>query len=159
MVIKVTDIKDGKIEAITVSGNIENGLYYVEPNEAHTLNQMRAIHALLQVYYASGLSSRPDMSFEDFRNWYKLHLGEGFESYVYWNGGKIVKVKNREDIPDDCNNADRAFGKLKSMSKYTKRQLTKFIDLLIVEMEAVGICSSKYGAKYEEIRRGMETNG
>lgn len=157
-IVKVTKLEDGFFHAGVISGNVDIGLYYVEPNEDHTLSQMRAIHALMQLYYTSGLSSRPDMSFEDFRNWYKLHLGQGFESFIYWNGEKIVKVKKRSDIPNKWLNHDTTLGKLKSMSKYTKKQLTKFIDLLIAEMDQTGIKGSKYGGKYDEIIRGM-SNG
>lgn len=137
--------------------------YLFESATTGSLAQSRAREALITEYWKSGLHPKFGGDPRDtLRDQLKLSLGEGMEAFHwgYFQGGKIVKGKAKtwEDVPEECRRLyreEQAFivGKLKSFTKYTKKQMTRFIDNLIDEMRASGVNSKKF----DEILRGMES--
>jgi hypothetical protein len=128
--------------------------YALEDATTGTGAQNRAFHALIGEYFRTGLHSYPARTFAEFRDYIKRDLGAGFESFVYACPDGVKKVKTREEIPAEYNNAKFALGRLKSWSDYTVKQRTETIDRLIAEMDQAGVNTPKY----QEIRKGMEGN-
>jgi len=141
--------------------------YYLEPAKSGTQEQNKAFHALCMEFFKSGLHSYNVESFEGLKNNIKKALGSGFESFVYidvdpdstFENIKYIMfdAKTKDDIPKDVKE-DPEFtkhirGKLKSWSKYSKKERTRTIDNLITEMIAAGVNSKKF----EEIIEGMKS--
>lgn len=136
--------------------------YTLEDATNGTTAQNKAIHALIGEYFKSGV--HPVMggeSYDKLRNHLKDKLGAGKEKYFfgYFAGDKMVKgeAKTWQEIPEECRtlyHQEQAFivGKLKSISKYTKKERAEFIDNLITDMTATGVNSKKFN----EILKGME---
>jgi hypothetical protein len=142
-----------------------DGYYYMMEDAAHGSGaQQRAREALITEYWKSGLHPKYGGDPRDvLRDRLKISLGEGMERYHYgyFEGDKLVKgqAKRWDDIPDKCRKEyteEKAFivGKLKSFSKYTKKQQQRFLDNLINEMVSAGVNSKKFG----EILEGMKSN-
>lgn len=126
--------------------------YALEDATTGTGAQNRAFHALMGEYFRTGLHSFPARSFAEFRDFVKRDLGAGFESFIYASPEGVVKVKTREEIPSEYNNAKYAMGRLKSWADYTIKERRETIDRLIAEMDQAGVNTPKY----QEIRAGME---
>ena len=138
---------------IALSGAPEIGhKYQLEDMAEGTGEQNRAFHALVGEYWKSGAHSYQAKTYEQFRDFIKRDLGAGFESYVYASPEGIKKAKTLEEIPDEYRRAPYCLGKLKSWSKYTKKQRTETIDRLIAEMLQAGVNTRKF----QEILQGME---
>jgi len=138
--------------------------YYIEPAKNGTQEQNKAFHALVLEFFRSGQHSYDISSFDKLKDCIKRSLGAGFDSYVYAQleqtdedkfHCKMYDAKKIEDIPqrvkDDPYMKDMIRGKLKSWSKYTKKERTSTIDNLIAEMKTAGVNSEKF----DEILRGM----
>ena len=119
-------------------------------------------------FFKSGLHSYNVESFEGLKNNIKKTLGAGFESFVYveiaFNTQReekhfpvIKDAKTFNDIPEGVRNDPElkslARGRLKSWSKYSKKERTSTIDNLITEMIEAGVNSKKF----EEIIEGMKS--
>jgi hypothetical protein len=134
--------------------------YYLEDATSGTTAQNKAFHALVAEYYKSGCHSKPNTSYDQFRDYIKRDLGAGFESYVfaYWDGkrAKIRKVKRFDMIPksvvDDPEWSQSILGKLKSWGDYTKKERQSTMDKLIAEMHQAGVQTKKF----HQILEGME---
>jgi hypothetical protein len=138
------------------------GRYYtLEDATTGTGAQNRAFHALLGVYFKSGLWSYDCKSFDDFRNHIKRLHGAGFESYAYADivgGLPVLKVVDTwQEVPEfmrkDQRMKEYIRGRLKSWSDYTKKERRDTMDKLIAEMKMVGVNSKKF----DEIMEGMKT--
>jgi len=125
-----------------------------------TAAQNAAFHGLVSAYWVSGAHSYTAKTYDEFRNQIKRSLGAGFESYLYacLQEGKAVvrEVGTFAEIPKgiriDPDFRQMIRGRLKSWSKYTKRERTDTIDRLIAEMHAAGVNTMKF----HEILAGME---
>jgi len=114
--------------------------YEVKPAGTGTERQNKAWHALLQEYWNSGCHSYNAYNFEHFRELIKLYLGTGTESYyslVDDTGKKLEKPIIRYRV--------------KSWTRYSKKERKESIDRLIAEMHQVGVNSRKF----YEILQGM----
>ncbi len=139
--------------------------YYIEPAKNGTQEQNKAFHALVLEFFKSGQHSYDIGSFDELKNCIKRSLGAGFDSFVYIamvqkdeyvSYPKMFDAKTIGDIPEivksDPNMKSMIRGKLKSWSKYTKKERTSTIDNLIAEMKEAGVNSEKF----DEILSGME---
>jgi len=114
--------------------------YEVKPCENGTEKQNRAWHALLQEYWASDCHSYNARNILHFRELIKLNLGAGVEAYyslVDDTGGKLLDPVVRYRI--------------KSWSRYSKKERKESIDRLIAEMHMTGVNTRKFN----EIIKGM----
>jgi len=139
---------------IHLSGNapVVGKKYALEDITEGSGEQNRAFHALVGEYWKSGAHSYPAKNFDQFRDYIKRDLGAGFESYVYASPEGIKKVDTLDEIPAEYRVPPYCLGKLKSWSKYTKKQRTETIDKLISEMHQAGVNTKKF----QEILQGME---
>ena len=140
--------------------------YNLEDAVSGTAAQRKTFHALLDVYYVSGMHSYGNVNLKQFKKLIKKNLGAGFESFIYveidYNtfGVKpqIKDAKTYQDIPlnirQDPDMKQVIRGRLKSWSDYTKKERMKTMDNLISEMHQVGIVSKKF----MEILEGMGNN-
>ena len=115
--------------------------YEVRPADTGTERQNRAWHALLQEYWTSGCHSYDARNFPHFRELIKLYLGAGAEKY--------------NSLVDDFGNLLQrplARHRVKSWTRYTKKERKESIDRLIAEMIQAGVNSRKF----EEILQGLE---
>ena len=148
------------------------GYYYLESAKSGTQEQNKAFHALVGEYYKSGLHKYDTVSYAEFKDLIKRDLGAKFEAFIYvemekynYDGyGGVIEQGERpvikdaqtyEDIPEhirqDPELKSLARGRLKSWSKYTKKERTSTIDKLISEMLQVGVDTKKF----HEIIEGM----
>ena len=155
-------VASGEVCQMLFTGELpEVGAYYfLEKQYNGTSAQNKAFHALVMEYFMSGMHSYNSDSYEDFRNQIKKTLGAGFESYVYIDifddHYKMFDAKTIDEIPahikDDPYMKDMIRGKLKSWSRYTKKQRKDTLDNLISEMLQAGVNTNKFN----EIMEGME---
>jgi len=150
MLIQITP--DGYL-ALSKDAPVIGRKYTLEDAETGSGAQNRAWHALAQEYWRTGLHSYPAKTFAEFRDYLKRDLGAGFESFVYASPAGVVKVKTREEIPQEYNNSRFAMGRLKSWTEYTVKERRESIDRLIAEMVQAGVNTPKM----EEIIQGMES--
>jgi len=115
--------------------------YEVRPADTGTERQNRAWHALLQEYWTSGCHSYDARSFPHFRELIKLYLGAGAEKYY----AVVDDYGNRLDRP-------AVRHRVKSWTRYTKKERKESIDRLIAEMHQAGVQTRKF----YEILQGME---
>ena len=143
---------------------LETGSYYhVEKDGSGTPLQNSLFHALLSVYFVSGCYSYPANDFDGLKKHVKQSLGAGFESYTYFfitrKGISKRAARTLEEITGnvalDENGERMVYGRLKSWTKYTKKERTGCIDRLAAEMKAAGV----RGKKFEEILKTLEENG
>jgi len=102
------------------------------PTKAKTEAQRAAFHALLSLYFKSGLHSSD--SFDRLKVDLKIRYG--------WIFAYEVDGENYQVIV--------------STEKYTSEWYSRLIDGTISEMEQAGIMGSRYANEYQEIRQGME---
>ena len=126
--------------------------YLLEDATEGTQAQNRAFHALVQEYFTSGCHSYNAKTWLELREYIKRDLGAGFESYVYADESGIHKVKTLDEIPEKYRTAQYTMGRLKSWSKYTKKERRETMDLLISTMIQAGVQTKKFN----EIMTGME---
>lgn len=129
----------------------EGKTYLLEDATSGSLAQSRAWHALLQEYWRSGQHSYNATSFGEFRDIIKRVLGAGCESYVYADKSGIHKVKSLDDVPYHVH-PSHIMGRLKSWTRYTKKERMNAIDALVAEMHQAGVTSKKF----DEILMGLE---
>lgn len=169
---KIMIVEDGKYIDQSKDTPIIGRSYWLESAEDGTHEQNRAFHALVQEYWRSGLHPKyGGDDFSSFRDKIKRDLGEGFEAFVYADIVKvrpgseayrpvIKQVKKYEDIPEEIRNdphkVEMIQGKLKSWSKYTKRQRMKAIDNVILDMTAAGVNSDKFYEIMDGLNRDSE---
>jgi len=115
--------------------------YEVRPADTGTERQNRAWHALLQEYWASGCHSYGARSFPHFRELIKLYLGAGAEKYY----SLVDDHGNLLDWPVVRH-------RVKSWTRYTKKERKESIDSLIAEMHQAGVQTRKF----YEILEGLE---
>jgi hypothetical protein len=163
---KIRILPDETYEVMSKAKPVIGGVYNLEDAKNGTSAQRAAFHALLNVYYNSGLWSYEGSGYnkgatlEEFKKLIKRKLGAGFERYVYiemvdgWP--RIAECEKREDIPkyilSDPDKANYIRGILKSWADYTKTEARLTMDNLISEMHQVGVNSPKF----YEILEGME---
>jgi len=157
--VRITITPDGYIPASHDVPTV--GLtYHLDEDIEGTGKQNRAFHALISVYWKSGLHSYNAKTFDEFRNLIKMHLGAGFDRFVYADivDGKavIIEAATKDDIPSriwrDPDRRRLVRGRLKSWGDYTKKERVRTIDLLISEMHQAGVNTPKF----YEILEGME---
>lgn len=138
---------------IVLSGDApEQGRKYaLEDIATGTTAQNNAFHALIQEFFRSGCHSYNCETWQEFKDFIKRDMGAGFESYVYADETGMHEVKTKEEIPDGTPRT-HIRGKLKSWSKYTKKQRRETMDLLISTMIQAGVNTKKF----HEILDGME---
>lgn len=150
---KILILPDNKYLSESADAPEEGRRYILEDAAEHTENQHRAAEALIGEYWKSGLHAKYGGDPKHlFRDKLKRDLGDGFESYVYAdviNGkAKIFQVKKYTDIPEhvrqDPDLAEMVQGKIKSLSRYGKKALARFIDNLIDDGTAAGVKSAKW---------------
>ena len=126
--------------------------YILEDAENGTLAQNKAFHALVQEYFKSGAFSYPAKTFQELKDFIKRDLGAGFENFVYATPEGIKRATTTDEIPEEYRTAQYTMGRLKSWSKYTKRERRETMDALIAQMLLVGVQTKKFN----EIMTGME---
>lgn len=139
--------------------------YSLEDATHGTLAQNNLFHALIDVYYKSGMWSyqgsgyNQGATYTEFRNMIKRKLGAGFEAFVYVelvDGRPVIKdAKVYADIPEairkDPHMKEMIRGRLKSWSDYRKSERRSTIDNLIAEMMQVGVNTPHF----HEIMQGI----
>ena len=126
--------------------------YWAELDENYTGNQRRTFEALIDCFYKSGCYNYDTVSKDDLRARIKKEYGEGFE-FTYTKGnGELGHCKESENVPAECVESGRWLYSLKSTTRYTKKQMTRLIDGLIVLMTTCNVQT----AKFYEILKGME---
>ena len=106
--------------------------YEVKPCESGTEKQNRAWHALLQEYWVFR-PSYPARNFLHFRELIKLYIGAGAEKYL----SLVDETGKKLDEPV-------IRYRVKSWSRYTKKERKESIDRLIADMEQHGVNSKKF---------------
>ena len=136
--------------------------YFLEDATDGTLAQNKLFHALLTEYHIS--AAHPVHGGDDWttlRNWVKIHLGAGFESFVYITtsaaGIPVLKdAKKYKDIPEAIRRLpwknEVIRGRLVSWSDYTLKQRRQTIEKLIRDMLANGVNSRKFNEILTEIK-------
>ena len=126
--------------------------YYLTDAESGTEAQNKAFHALVQEYFKSGAFSYPAKTFQELKDFIKRDLGAGFENFVYATPEGIKRATTTDEIPEEYRTAQYTMGRLKSWSKYTKRERRETMDALIAQMLLVGVQTKKFN----EIMTGLE---
>ena len=103
-----------------------------KPDKPATEAQNNVFHALLGLYFKSGLHSAS--GYDDLRATIKIRYGWVFDYDIEGEKYKVVV----------------------SWAKYTREWRIRAIDGLISEMEQSGILGSTYHDEYQEIRQGMQ---
>ena len=116
--------------------------------------QNRAWHALLQEYWRSGCHSYNAKNFMHFRELIKLNLGAGVESY--YNIVSVYEYRNTSGLLEKATvmKEPTIEYRIKSWSRYSKKERKESIDRLIAEMEQAQVQTKKF----YEILNGMEAN-
>ena len=129
--------------------------YSLEPYDEGTNRQNRAYFSLVSAYFVSGLFSYPAKNEGDLHKQLKAHIGEGMEEYVYVaKNGEKARSKTYPpagEMAYSPSGEPYVWGRLKSWSKYTKKQRRDMLDRLIAEMMAAG-CNSR---KFNEIMQNL----
>ena len=168
MKIKITELSD-TIGTFVVEGKetpVVGALYELEDWDDPTAKQGRTFEALVGEYWRSNAWSypssgyRPGLTLFEFRNQIKVKLGPGFEKVIYINRdtGFWEECAKPSDLPDYIKNspdkAKLAYGRLKSRSDWTKKELRNTIDNIVTEGNQVGVNTKKWN----EILEGMSEN-
>jgi hypothetical protein len=152
--ILVTEVTGQGLTSLIESGTDEikcGRSYHLEDATSGTGAQNRFFHMLVSELETSGLHSFNG----EVRDHVKLKLGEGFESYLFWDGQRLVKVDKIDDVPSDVRvDRNRCFGKLKSWSDYTLAQRKKCIKRLIQYMIDAGVNSKRFDEICKEFYDG-----
>lgn len=157
-----------KIRIIEVSDRV--GQFVVEGQEAPLIGcvyeladwddpsakQGRTFEALVQEYWRSNAWSypssgyRPGMTLTEFRQQVKLKLGPGFEKIIYIDPetNLLKECAKAADLPDAIKNSPNksklAYGRLKSRTDWTRKELRTAIDNIVTEGEQVGVNTKKW---------------
>ena len=108
--------------------------YTLEDATSHTDAQRKAVHALIQEWFKSGLWSYDTLDFAEFRNYVKRDYGVGFIKV----SRKSLGIKNSHlYLPDEIE-------VLKSFSLYTKKEVQSFCDNIINAMIHAGVDTKKF---------------
>lgn len=165
--IKMLILPDNKYLIESKQQPKEGMQYSLESLTEGTGAQRRTREKLIMIYWKSGRHPKyGGDQYDVFRDKLKRSIGEGFNKYVYGDiyqdkkTGKyksaIKQVERFEEIPlyirEDPDLKESILGKLKSFSKYTKKQNQKFIDRIILDMGAVGVDSDEF----QEMLKGMD---
>jgi len=113
------------------------------PAEDGTDRQNKAWHSLLSEYWRSGVHSYSAKNYLHFRELIKLHLGAGAEKYYSLVGDNGRPVENPV-----------IRYRVKSWSRYSKKERKESIDNLIAEMHQAQVGTRKF----YEILQGLEAN-
>lgn len=120
-----------------------------------SIKQNNAFHGLLSLFFRSGCYSCGAETFQALKNYYKKKIGL-IRSYVYFNGEKIIEVKNKSDIPAYINlKACRII--LESFSRATRTQAREGIDLIKTEMLKSGIEQTTYAKEFWQVINELES--
>ena len=153
------------ITAVILDDEPETGeIYEMVLFKDYTGRQRHLFEKLVKVYYLSGASSYEALNYKSFRNEIKKNLGEGFDRFEYTDDKyKIISVTlnkgdNISDLMPDYvaldfqnGNHERLRGFVKSTKKYSKKDFTGMIDLMIKEMIMTGINSKQFQDILESI--------
>lgn len=165
MRIKVIEISD-RVGRFVVEGQeapVIGSVYELQDWDDPTAKQGRTFEALVQEYWRSNAWSYPSsgyrlgLTLHEFRNQIKLKLGPGFEKIIYIDPetNLLKECAKAADLPDSIKNSPNksklAYGRLKSRSDWTKKELRTCIDNIISEGEQVGVNTKKW----KEILAGM----
>ena len=167
--IKITILPDDQYLVDSKQKPKEGMQYSLESMTEGTSAQRRTREKLIMLYWKSGKHPKyGGDQYDTFRDKLKRSIGEGFNKYVYGDIfqdkktgvylSKIKQVKKYEEIPlyirEDPELRDSILGKLKSFSKYTKKQNQKFIDNIILDMSAAGVNDAEYFEMLEGMNDG-----
>ncbi len=132
------------------------GTYELADYDDPSAKQGRTFEALISEYWKSGAWSYPGsgyrqgMTLHEFRNVIKLKLGPGFEKVIYIDPETttIKECATADDLPDSIKNSPiknkLAYGRLKSRTDWTRKELRTTIDNIISEGNQVGVNSAKW---------------
>lgn len=150
--ILITEVSDSGISAILEKGEPEIGKHYhLDDATNGTLAQGRLLHLLIDEWDSSGVCPWHSHELKSIKDQIKLHYGEGFEAYLFWNGTKIVKVKTKEEVPKEARDTPGlCYGKLKSWADYTLPQRRKCIKKTIDKMIESGVNSKRFNEIIED---------
>ena len=151
--ILITEVSDSGISAILEKGKPQEGKHYMLEDATNgTLAQNRILHLLIDEWDSSGCCPWDSIDLEGIKNQIKLHYGEGFESFLYWDGSRIVKVTTEEEVPKIARDTKGlCFGKLKSWADYTLPQRRKCIKKTIDKMIETGVNSKRFNEICAEV--------
>jgi len=165
MKIKVIEVSD-RVGRFVVEGQeapLIGSIYELADWDDPSAKQGRTFEALVQEYWRSNAWSyessgyRPGLTLFEFRQQVKLKLGPGFEKIIYIDPetNLLKECAKAADLPDAIKNSPNksklAYGRLKSRSDWTKKELRTTIDNIITEGEQVGVNTKKW----KEILSGM----
>ncbi|PNX49864.1 MAG: hypothetical protein BV457_00055 [Thermoplasmata archaeon M9B1D] len=143
-----------KAKIFTETG-IEPFVVIIKSIEAWKTNkQNKCFHSLLNLFFRSGCFSQQANNVDELKNYYKNKIGL-IKCYLYFNGEKMIKVKEKNEIPAHYPQRAR-FKILDSWSNATKKQARDGIDLLIAEMKMSGIEQTSYCKEFNEIIKKLE---
>lgn len=158
MRIKVVELSD-RVGRFVVDGAetpIIGGVYELEDYDDPTAKQARTFEALCTEYWKSGAWSypssgyRPGLTLFEFRQQIKLKLGPGFEKVIYIDPetNLLKECATPADLPESIktspNKSKLAYGRLKSRSDWTRKELRTTIDNVITEGNQVGVNTKKW---------------
>lgn len=168
MKIRVTELS-GTTGRFFVEGQetpVVGATYELQDWDDPTAKQGRTFEALCVEYWRSNAWSypssgyRPGLTLFEFRQQIKLKLGPGFEKIIYIDPetNLLKECARAADLPDAVKNSPNksklAYGRLKSRSDWTKKELRTCIDNIIAEGEQVGVNTKKW----KEILETMSKN-
>jgi hypothetical protein len=137
----------------------EGKRYILYDADEHTWSQTKTVHALIGVWFKSGLWDYDTIDYVRFRDFVKKDYGAGFSHYEYVTDSLgMERVKTLVEIPqeilDDFSNGNsrRIKAVLKSFTDYTKKECMAMIDNLINVMTERGVDTPKF----RDIMRGLE---
>lgn len=167
MRIKVNQVmeKDGTknawIKAIVLNGDIkESSVYELTLIDEQTDQQRKLFNPLCRLYFDSLCYRREAIDWLDLREQIKLKLGAGYEKIRFTTSDYAIHeipYKKKADIPkyviEDYIKGNKARVELilKSMTKYTKKEMLTITDSLIREMIQAGVGKSTKARNFNEI--------
>ncbi len=130
--------------------------YLLEDARYGSSGQNRLFHKLVRMYFDSGCHSYPATTFWELRQFILLHLGRGFESFIYvTDEGALAKVRSKEDIPEHIRrDRARVMGKLWKWSDYTMTHRRETISSLSNEMIQAGVSHPDFESILKEVFEG-----
>lgn len=171
MLIKIIEVLDDKqIKAIIEDDDFKVpkvGLsYFLKKYDRASYMQLRLFHPLIQEWYKSGL-----YPYNNINDWWTLrqtckHLhGSGYDGYTYVNNLlQMIDCSSIDSIPGYViydfapiekggnGNSLRIRGRLKSLTKYTVKEMMSLIDNVFRAMEQSHVDT----AKYQRIKRRVD---
>ena len=95
-------------------------------------------HKVLRYFFTTGQSSYGDI--EQMKDEMMRKYGKGVIAYLYWNGEKLVRVKNRSSIPEDA----ETYEMVGSWSDYTRQEMYNTTQGMIAEMKEAGVSGKEF---------------